>query len=424
MGSLKRLRICYFSALFPPMSNSEALVSGRLPEWLKEGGHEVRVYSADKEPRYDGARISKLGHDLWALWRFNYKLLQRQTIELGQIYEMASYVNVALEASLTDHGRQPFDLIISRYWPTESAIAAYWANQRMHVPWISAINDPLPHWLEFPADRTLLKQLSGMVHRATVPLWHRRLLEMPDSLVFPCAPLMEWAMAKADSAGLDSHKLREKTSILPHMGMAAAAPVGTTRAGPPPGEKNVLRHLGHLYAKRDISTLLSALEMWEAEQPEALRVEFIGRIDPGQKKRLLEFGKLPRRRVEVTLREPVPQPEALALTKSASACLLVEFPGEESIYLPSKFCDYATARRPVLAVTAEKAPVKDYLTEFGGGVAVTHGDVQGTFRALQRVLRMSQDDCENLGSQFDHERVGAAWENLLSRVMATKTPPA
>ncbi len=57
--------------------------------------------------------------------------------------------------------------------------------------------------------------------------------------------------------------------------------------------------------------------------------------------------------------------ESLEYIAKAAVCVLVEANLKEGVFLPSKFCDYIAARKPVLALSPEIGTVADLAAERG-----------------------------------------------------------
>jgi hypothetical protein len=98
----------------------------------------------------------------------------------------------------------------------------------------------------------------------------------------------------------------------------------------------------------------------------------------------------------------------MAIANRAVALLVLEADMPESPFLPSKFADYARVGRPIIAVTPNRSPIRQYLNQYGGGCAVTH-DRQEISRAIGMVLKNEANHIiknSTLSNQFSSKSVG------------------
>jgi len=118
----------------------------------------------------------------------------------------------------------------------------------------------------------------------------------------------------------------------------------------------------------------------------------------------------------------VPQVEALKITGSASAVVVLEANMKISPFFPSKFAEYASIGKPILAVTPSVSAIRDYIDKFGGGIAVSH-DKDEIVRGL--IQNFSDDINGNtfpvnftnkLVHEFSCETVGNQYRKMLSEI--------
>jgi hypothetical protein len=144
------------------------------------------------------------------------------------------------------------------------------------------------------------------------------------------------------------------------------AHIGTTPASQPPCTIPFLTHLGDLYSRLSIPLLNAVRTAAEQMQDRFPGVLFVGDIPDELRVQVRRMGM----EQLVHFRNRVSHAEAQELAAAARALLLIESPERESPFLPGKFCDYAMTGRPILAVTPPAGPVRDYLSKYGGGIAV------------------------------------------------------
>jgi hypothetical protein len=108
---------------------------------------------------------------------------------------------------------------------------------------------------------------------------------------------------------------------------------------------------------------------------------------------------------------PVNYEDSLNYVADSAVCVLVEGDFTEGIFLPSKLCDYITARKPVLAFSPEIGTVADMARE-GGIRCVKPKDSMGAADALEELFdAFSQSRLhlyrppETLAQRFEGRRV-------------------
>jgi hypothetical protein len=404
----RNLRIACFSQNYPPLLDSEAYVTAKWVRAMRDDGHNVEVFSGNATPVGHLQPVS-LGA---TLLRYFFQIQHRRTLDLTQLERLHLFVSNAVDRFSHAHREAPFDVLVSRYEPIGSAIAAYWCRRTARVPWIASYNDPIPRLV------TPRKSIAGIwdAHRNQFQTgWTEHLLSTPDALVFPCDALRQFIVGRRTSP---RKKVKQLPSvfIIPHIGGAIDAntpPPTTDRKNKSP----VFRHVGYLSSARSTATLLNALRMWESSPAcGRLRLEFIGRIS-GQHELLAYCREKRAGKVDVSLLPEVSQAAAMNLIAEATGTILIESSLEDSIYLPSKFCDYATMKKPILAITSGSSTVSRFLNQYGGGAARPHGDIHGVFIALQSIVSGQIQASAKLAHEFSPARNAHEWRQMLSSVI-------
>jgi hypothetical protein len=194
-----------------------------------------------------------------------------------------------------------------------------------------------------------------------------RVLCAAGSVVFPSERLARHLLAGRRAPFL------EKSVVAPHLGRI---PPGRSRK---PMEAVLrIRHAGLLMKERQTTPLLDAFRRFLADAPEArgrVRIEFTGRGQP----------LLPEDLGDSVAYIPYQFPDKIGTWLDAGdVLLLVEAAGlAEGVFMPSKFADYLTSNRPILALSPAVGTVADYLR--GGGLLVEPHDVAGIAAALRQV---------------------------------------
>jgi glycosyltransferase involved in cell wall biosynthesis len=216
--------------------------------------------------------------------------------------------------------------------------------RRAGIPWIAHFSDP---WTDNPfrGGGRLTRRLNARLEAAVVM--------RADALVFTSAETVELVLAKYPDG------LRAKAHVLPHAYDPALYPDGARNDA----EVSV-RYLGNFYGHRGPEPLFRALRMLAESRPEVLqnvRVELVG----SREAPLAEHAPAGLPGDLVRLREPVDYVESLSLMRASDLLLVLDAPGERSVFLPSKLVEYLGAGRPILALTPEGAAAS-FVRRVGG----------------------------------------------------------
>ena len=348
------VRILVISPIFPPVADSEAHCSGKFVQALINSGVETRVIlSSDvRRPlRFDQSSmwnsIKHVSYDIpssssipkwkgpWLALRYKSTAWPRWT---------SSIVLKAKEL----HGEAAFDMIISRSLPPQGHLAGYWVASALGLPWIAIVNDP---WDFSPFVPEVARQDSkpGLNWR----IWWRRILSKADRICFPSERLRDHSLR-------GSHR-EEGALILPH--------IGAVRKSQNREDEFIIVHAGklgvnELTGSRSAVGLLEGLKELFRMRPAArsrTRLVLVGPEDPQTARLGVSLGLAQ----SVCCTGLVSYEKSLEYIAQASLCALVESDFDEGVFLPSKLCDYVSARKPVLALSPAVGTVADLATEGG-----------------------------------------------------------
>ena len=152
----------------------------------------------------------------------------------------------------------------------------------------------------------------------------------------------------------------------------------------------IVRYLGYFYGDRTPLPLFRALAALSRQEPDLqkqLVVEFVGPDeDPiaGDRERAGLSSSL------VRCSPPVPYVDSLRLMTEAHLLVVIDAPGETSVFLPSKLIDYLGADRPILAITPRGATAA--VVERAGGWVCDPEDPSAITGAISEALAAHQAD--------------------------------
>ncbi|NJK97067.1 MAG: glycosyltransferase family 4 protein, partial [Bacteroidales bacterium] len=135
--------------------------------------------------------------------------------------------------------------------------------------------------------------------------------------------------------------------------------------------KGWLAHIGNITHERVSVPFLSAIGSTHNEIPELFRgLLCVGDVCH-EFKSLIKKLKLEKC---IHLVGHLRQEEALKIAEGSDALLVLEADMETSPFLPSKFADYMLIGKPIIAVTPQVSPIRDYLKTYSQGVCVSHNE--------------------------------------------------
>ena len=235
------------------------------------------------------------------------------------------------------------------------------------LPWIAHFSDP---WTDSPYYQSVPAR-----QRAEARLAEERVMEGADAIVFPTTRMADLVMGKYRAA------LRDKVSVVPHgfEGDAGDAAAHPRRAS---GRLRLV-HAGDFYGSRTPAALIEAVGRLCKREPgsRALEIVLIGLVPDEHRKRVTDL-KLSDV-IQFSGRRSYT--EAAREMSSADALLVVDAPGRESVFLPSKLVDYFAFSRPIIGLTPRSGASADLLARLGCAFAEPD-DVDGVEAMLRTTL--------------------------------------
>ncbi len=214
-------------------------------------------------------------------------------------------------------------------------------------------------------------------------------------------------------SGVPAHKVH----VIENFAFGEPAPTDATRHE---GEPPTITYLGNLGPAQDLDTVIQAAALL---QDTALRF-----VLAGNGTRIEEIRAKTANLANVEVRDPMPLPEALALTAASTACLVLQAKGTGSSALPSKIYQIMSNGRPVIAVCDADSGVADILSVSGAGLSVEPGDAAGLAEHLKLLISqpsladsMGQAGVAYVNANATEEVVTAAYLRLLEDVAAAHT---
>lgn len=290
------------------------------------------------------------------------------------------------------------DAILTVSTPFESHLVGLNLRKKFNIPWLAFFSDP---WPKNPHPYNTSEIVFFSEYKLSIL---KRCFKHCDAILATNKFQIKYMQ---ESSGIN---ISDHSYIIPHIGDECYIERNTNL-------RNVLTHTGFLSKERISQALLTAIKL----NVENAQIDFGGLVQVGnvssQFIKLINENNLMN---YVKFLGVVPPKEANVLAYHSKALLVIEADMVESPYLPSKFADYAMSRRPILALTPKKSAIRDFLEEYGGGIAVTHNDVE-IDTALKRIFLHNETfDSSRLAEQFTASKVAKKYLEIIQNVMRSK----
>jgi glycosyltransferase involved in cell wall biosynthesis len=365
------MRVLIVSPMFPPLSEPEAICTGKFVQALMEFGSDASVIVCSnvvQKPRWDTSNfwtsVRTVSVDVprqpgTPLVLRCWHGLRYQTTACGR------WVRATVAKALELHRKNPFDLVISRSLPNEGHLAGYWVASALRIPWLASVNDP---W-DISPFVSIESQRKDWTPDMNWRIWWWRVIGRADAISFPCERLRRYCLQGAER--------QSNAVIVPHIG--TASPCVHNHQG-----EFVIVYAGRLgineLTGRSAAALLEgAVELFRLRPASRAmtRIVFVGPEDPEAGRQIAARGLSD----NVVCTGFVSYEESLEHMMKATVCVLIESDLKEGVFLPSKLCDYIVARKPVLALSPAVGTAADLARE-GGIQVVRPKDAMGAGQAL------------------------------------------
>ena len=345
---------------------------------IAELGHQVRCLTAESAPLPDPVhwlpgipitRVSDLAPDSgWAARASSISAGLRVKGSFGKMiatraghlsafatgYDLTALAQIARwRVALRKELARGYDLVFVRAAGVEFFPHLAMIEEAGSTPWIANYHDPYPYSRYPEPYRMVVPVVSAKQDQR-----HRRILASAAAVTFPSRRLLEWMLSG------EFEPVQAKATILPHI--ARELP-GVDRAEVSqnvvePGTFSVI-HAGTLLGARRPGALTEGFHRFVGSDPERLekaRLIFVGGVDRRHRANTEWQQALQHSCIRI-VDHRVSYGEALAMTRAATAALVIEAEAEVSPFYPAKLADYVYLGKPVIAVSPPASSVYDLL---------------------------------------------------------------
>jgi hypothetical protein len=340
---------------FPPHLDSEAICTGKFVIALLDQGHHVKVVTQDLAFGHERVDSSKLWKkiDESIVFRIgppSLKLFRKSSSVFNKLFfqlpEASWWTNKAIKMANILCTKDHFDVIISRGTSINCLHAGYKVSENKDINLITILNDP-PF---FCMPKPYINRKKSAFAKKLDLLELKSIINKCSLAVFPSIRLYSYIERILNT------KLKDNVYISPHIGFRSEVK----------SEKNrmfSIVHAGKIDWGRSSGTFFSALKKAIKCRPAMLNyleLNFFGIMDNTTETLISKFGFSDIINV-IKFRGIVNYEESLKIISEATAVLLIEAVMKDGIFLPSKFCDYVAAEKPLLLYSPRVGTIADFV---------------------------------------------------------------
>ena len=179
-------------------------------------------------------------------------------------------------------------------------------------------------------------------------------------------------------------------------------------------EKFILAHVGSIYEKRNLNSLIAALQIiFDTKKIilDDLIIYLVGSIDMDS---ILKIESLDFRNVFKMVGK-VSFEESLFYMKQSSLLLLIEEEGEEGLFFPSKLTDYLAASKPILGIIPKYCVSREILSE-NGHHCFNHSDIENIANFIVGFPKRNETEINNKISKLNVKNVACVYEEAIKSI--------
>jgi hypothetical protein len=246
------------------------------------------------------------------------------------------WVESAVQAAKGLLAGNSFSAIVTFAQPWTDHLIGLRLGRSSRLPWIAHFSDP---WVDSP-----YYESAPATTRNSCAKQEKAVVRNADAVVFITQETADLVMAKYPS------EWQNKAYVVPHGfddELLGNIPKSTTAR-----KRLRLVYTGDFYGKRSPSGLFRALRLLNERRPlaDSLEVAFIGFTPEEGIKEAADYGLSQIVHFHATV-NPV---KCLEMAWDSDVLLLIDMPGIDNVFLPSKLIDYLMLRKPILGLTPPK----------------------------------------------------------------------
>lgn len=388
------MNILQIAKYYPPLGSARALQAIKVTAAIRLAGHDVTVIagavnSKIKNEGYDVIYIKYLDQYLNGLLPIKINKVVKEFIQLTYLNR---WVRDSIKLSVKILTSKTTNMVFTQSTPFDCHLVGLYLKKKYGVKWTASFSDPYPISIApYPYQYANKIPFIRAIQRYRLKM----VLRYADKILVSSSESYE-LMCKFTNSIMDN-----KCCVIPHIGIDFDDSFNSL-----PGD-GWLIHTGKLTKERSIRNLLLAIKECSQRNANFKGVKFIGQVNDAYKKEVHQLGL----DKNVQFFDEIEQSLVKEAIKDCSGLLLVEANMEYSPFLPSKFADYATLFKPILAITPERSQVSYYLGKYGGGIVCGY-DLDSITNGIIKLIDGEITGSARLGRYFSISNVSRKYSEI------------
>ena len=420
---MKEIRLLIVSKLFAPAPSARAYQIGKVVKAIVLYGNVKATIFAGLESTTETHLLEQNHNEYGANVSINYvtyspkyityssqakgrgllsRVVRRLVTEWGMTSAGSEWVQNAISGARMEIQENGVDVILTSSTPFDSHLVGLFLAKEFNIPWVASFSDPWPSsYMPAPYGACRLPILSRLQERRVRSVMeHCSAVHMPNQFGIGLMEKMSGVC------------LGRKGYSIPHVANMVKRAEGS------PLIKDWLVHVGSLDRERVSVELVEAIKRVRSVYRRKFNgLMLVGPVCQEFRDLVSSLGAEDCVKYIGTV-----SPEmATEISGSAYALLVMEANMPSSPFLPSKFADYACIGRPIIAVTPEESPIREYLGRFGGGIAVSHDsdEIEKVLTTIFVNYRQRPIDSNKAGlcSEFSLQTVGQRYRAMFESIL-------
>ena len=386
------------------------MLSARTARYLVEAGHRVTVISGKSLKEFNSSH----GQDEDLIQNRNIDVIEIRDPETGGggvcLYEKIVYhekyckwIREALLNTGVIEAVRGCDVIYSLAAPFSSNALGRALSRRYAKPWVAHFSDPTM--------LSLGRKFRSPIRTFITNYDEANILKRADAVTFVNGRTLSATIRRLGH-------LRQKCHVVPHCYDPAYFDSSERRAAK--NEPLRIVHVGSLYGRRTALDLVNAVQRvlqdnrLVSELNRTIAVELYGAITSEIRQTMSGI-----RGVEIRYMGTVSYRDSINVMKNADILALIDMPGENNLFTPSKIVDYLASGSPIIGVSPHASESSDILNKYGWP-CLENGDVESISRSIKGIARAvikGRESNSNFIKEFSAPVVVAGLAEILSGVI-------
>ncbi len=393
------MRILQVAKYYPPLNSAQALQAGKVTTALRYGKHDVDVIAGILK----GVNSDKCDDVIFIEYSEKYlkgvmpSKINRAVKEILQVSIINSWVKKSIRKCEEILLAKSADIVFTQSTPFECHLVGLYLKKKYGVKWIAAFSDPYPVYISpYPYNQSPKVPIISSLQMKKL----NQVLESADKM------LVSSKEAYQLMCNFVHIEQENKYHIIPHIGLDIKSDINIQM------NDGWLVYAGKITKERAITSLLLAVKSIKSTNKNFKGIKFIGHATPAYKEEVLKFGLSDC----VLFLGEIEQSLIYDEIRNCCGLVLIEANMEYSPFLPSKFADYATLSKPILAIVPERSQVSDYLSKYAGGIVCGY-DLVSISNGIIHLLEGNVTSSAQLSSYFSISNVSRIYCEIFHNVL-------